>query len=657
MTARRLGGVGAIALACLLLVVPMGASAQAQGLTTRIREISFDSKGHTNIVVSVAGPALAAAQTLDASAFTVSENGTPVQGLTAQSLSAARSAVSLVLAMDVSSSMSGEKLVGAKAAAVAFVASLPANVRVAILAFGSDVRLVQDFTTDHTVLDNGINSLAIAGRTALFDALVQATSMLSGQVDAQHNVVLFTDGYEGDNNSRTTLPVAIAALKSSNTAATTVLLGAGGGRGLTVLQQVVAAVKGGQSLQASDTSALNDAFARAAQGLISQYVLSYPGTDTVTKELNISVTATVGGVPATDQSVILNARSQVQAGPLAPPSKPIVGAFAGTLGLYLGIAAAFIGVLLFLGMLLYAPAGAAAERALQRRLRLYTRGGDRKKKKDAGSGGLLSTTTVGRGAISLVERLPRPSGMDEKLQVDLDKAGWPLRSTELIIIQFGGFIAGVLIGWALFQRVYLGIALAVIGVVAPRLALNVAITRRTSSFLEQLPDTLQLLAGSLQAGYGFLQALDTVAKEAVAPTSTEFARVLSEARLGRPIDEALDSMAERVGGEDFKWVVLAINIQRQVGGNLAQLLTTVANTLREREQVRRQIKVLSAEGRLSAYILVALPFVLFGYLSIINPTYIHQLTEQSTGKLLMLGALILIGVGAVWMRKLVNIDV
>ncbi|HEV2686007.1 MAG TPA: VWA domain-containing protein, partial [Actinomycetota bacterium] len=267
-------------------MVPIVASAQTGSLTTQIRDVSFDSTGHTDITVSVAGPALAASQTLTASDFSVTENGQTVPGLTAQSLSATKTAVSLVLAMDVSSSMSiGGKLAAAKSAAHDFVASLPANVRVALIAFGSDVSVVQDFTTDHTVLNNAIDGLVIAGRTALFDALVQASNILARQLNAQHNVVLFTDGYEGDNNSKATLSDALSALKTSNAAATTVLLGAPG-KGLAVLQQVVAAVKGGQSLQASDTSALGAAFARAAKGLTSQYILSYPGTDFGTKDLN-----------------------------------------------------------------------------------------------------------------------------------------------------------------------------------------------------------------------------------------------------------------------------------------------------------------------------------------------------------------------------------
>jgi len=124
-----------------------------------------------------------------------------------------------------------------------------------------------------------------------------------------------------------------------------------------------------------------------------------------------------------------------------------------------------------------------------------------------------------------------------------------------------------------------------------------------------------------------------------------------------PVEDALNSMAERVGGDDFRWVVLAINIQRQVGGNLAALLTTVSNTLREREMVRRQIKVLSAEGRLSAIILVALPFLLAGYISIVNPGYLQQLFHATVGKIMIVIGVVLMTIGIAWMRKIIKIDV
>src|SRR5207249_11419889 len=149
-----------------------------------------------------------------------------------------------------------------------------------------------------------------------------------------------------------------------------------------------------------------------------------------------------------------------------------------------------------------------------------------------------------------------------------------------------------------------------------------AIASRETLSLAQLPETLQLLAGSLRAGYAFQQAVDTLANESPEPTSAEFGRVMTETRLGMAVEVALERMAERVDSDDFPWGVLAVNIQRQVGGNLAELLTTTADTLREREQVRRQVKTLSAEGRLSMRIRTGLPFLLSGYMSLVNPSYV-----------------------------------
>jgi tight adherence protein B len=124
-----------------------------------------------------------------------------------------------------------------------------------------------------------------------------------------------------------------------------------------------------------------------------------------------------------------------------------------------------------------------------------------------------------------------------------------------------------------------------------------------------------------------------------------------------PLEQALESMAVRIGNEDFHWVVMAINIQRQVGGNLAQVLETTAGTLREREQLRRQVKVLSAEGRISAVILSLLPFLLAGYMAVVNPEYVGELFRHFIGKVMVAGALGLMVAGVLWMRKLVKIEI
>jgi tight adherence protein B len=133
--------------------------------------------------------------------------------------------------------------------------------------------------------------------------------------------------------------------------------------------------------------------------------------------------------------------------------------------------------------------------------------------------------------------------------------------------------------------------------------------------------------------------------------------VVAEIRLGRPAEDALESLAERVGSADFKWAVLAVNIQREVGGNLAEILDTVADTLRERAMLRRQIKVLTAEGRLSAWVLGLLPFAIALYMYAVNPQYIGVLFESVYGIIMVIVALVLLALGILWMKKIVNIDV
>jgi tight adherence protein B len=191
----------------------------------------------------------------------------------------------------------------------------------------------------------------------------------------------------------------------------------------------------------------------------------------------------------------------------------------------------------------------------------------------------------------------------------------------------------------------------------PFLILSHAGNRRIDTLQAQLPDVLMILASSLRAGHSFLQALDSVAKEVDEPAATEFARTLAEIQLGRNVDDAMDALAQRVGSQDLEWAVTAINIQRKVGGNLAEVLETVANTIRQREAVRRQVRVLSAEGRFSVYILVALPFFILAYLSLVNPGYLAPLTTTPTGVLLLIAGALLMVVGFVWMRKIVRLDV
>ena len=142
-----------------------------------------------------------------------------------------------------------------------------------------------------------------------------------------------------------------------------------------------------------------------------------------------------------------------------------------------------------------------------------------------------------------------------------------------------------------------------LGLLIPWMYLGYRADQRRKKFYEELPDAMQMLAGSLSAGYSLPQALDTVAKDSTGPLGQEVNRALLESRLGLPIEETLEAVAQRMESKDFHWVVMAIRINRRVGGNLAEVLTNVGQTLRERERLRRQVRTLSAEGRLSGWIL------------------------------------------------------
>jgi tight adherence protein B len=282
------------------------------------------------------------------------------------------------------------------------------------------------------------------------------------------------------------------------------------------------------------------------------------------------------------------------------------------------------------------------------------------------SDGVVSDgTTRERGAISLIpeslvvraQEIAERRGFAAALRIKLDRAGMSLRTGEFVAGSALLVLAGYLPGTLLFSSVWIGMALGIVVGLLPLLVLNVKMGRRSKRMHAQLPDVLSILASSLRAGHSFLQSLDLVAQEIDEPSAEEYRRLLAELRLGRELNDALDAMALRIGSEDFKWAIVAVKIQREVGGNLAEILDTVAATLREREAVRGQIKALSAEGRLSMYLLCGLPFAVGGYMMIVNPKYLSLLWTTNMGLVMMAVGGSLMTLGIIWMRKVVRIDV
>ena len=269
----------------------------------------------------------------------------------------------------------------------------------------------------------------------------------------------------------------------------------------------------------------------------------------------------------------------------------------------------------------------------------------------APSPGLLSSSAS--AATSAIEKVLGRSG-DRFRVTTLERAGVKMPRQDFTLLVIVAALAGCAVG-LLLGGPLLGIALVAAVPVGAKILLTVRASRRQRSFADQLDDSLQLMASSLRAGHSLLQALAAVSREAEVPTSEEFARIINETRVGRELGASLAETAERMQSEDFNWVTQAIAINREVGGNLAEVLDGVGHTIRERAQIRRQVKALSAEGKLSALVLMALPFGIVGFLSLVNPGYLAKFTESIVGYGLIGIAVLLLIVGGLWLAKVVQI--
>lgn len=245
------------------------------------------------------------------------------------------------------------------------------------------------------------------------------------------------------------------------------------------------------------------------------------------------------------------------------------------------------------------------------------------------------------------------SGRGNSFSAILEEAGVTTAPRDLVVILFSVCLATFAVFLVLGQ-VVVGFLLALMVPVVFRVGLSLMAGQRRARFEKQLDETLQMISGSLRAGYSLPQALATIGQEGAAPTSLEFARVTNEVRVGRPMMDALNDVCDRMRNEDFFWVTQAIGINREVGGNLADVLEGVSKTIRQRSELRGQVKSLAADGQLSGIILMALPFVVALFLGLSAPHYIAQLASP-IGFILIGVAIVMMTVGGLWMRKLINI--
>ena len=301
------------------------------------------------------------------------------------------------------------------------------------------------------------------------------------------------------------------------------------------------------------------------------------------------------------------------------------------------------------------------------RLERYTTGRvDKKKEKPEGLAELLSSST----ALASLNRVVEGRDFGANLARDIARADLKLKPSEFLGLWAASTIgtpaAFFLIGFALpsFQSIIALIGGLIVGFLFPRFWLNRRKSGRLNSFNRQLPDTITLVANALRAGSSFLQAIELVVRESRPPVSTEFARVIREVNLGLPFDQAMENMVRRVRSDDFELMATAIAIQHQVGGNLAEILDSIAFTIRERVRIKGEIRTLTAQQRLSGYVVGLLPFGLAGFIFLAAPTFFDPMWDQKVAVAGLPAGIIVLGFGLLMMmigfffiQKIVDIEV
>lgn len=275
--------------------------------------------------------------------------------------------------------------------------------------------------------------------------------------------------------------------------------------------------------------------------------------------------------------------------------------------------------------------------------------------------GYRQSKVAGRGGTArFLERVDRQlehRGFAERMAVDLARADLALTIGEYLLIRIGLVTAGLAVGYLLHRDLVSSLLLGLVCFFLPVIYLRARQARRLRTFNGQLPGVLDHLVGSLRAGYGLLQAVEWVARQVAPPAGAEFERVVREVQLGRSLGDALESTVRRIDSDDLALIVTAIKIQYEVGGSLADILATVAETIRERVRIQREIMVLTAQQRYSGYVLMILPVALAIFLFLLNPEYERQLFTPGPTLCIPIGTAIMMIVGFFVMRRIVDIEV
>ena len=619
MSRFRLAVVG---LAFILLAVPAAAGAAVQ-----LRGV--DATSYPTIRASIYTPTGSGRPALW-------ENGTPVAGFQAQNLGSVKAIATLI---DRSQSMRGKPLADAAAGARAFVAAKQPADELSVIAFGSKVATLSPFSNVKLDADLPLARMTtdrVRG-TALYDAVIAAANQLKGNPLPGRVIIVLSDG--ADNASTGTLATAIKTAAEANASVYAIGIEGAGFTSDPLVQ--LASATGGQYYGASSTSELARVYTSIAAALKKTWRVQYvtaarPGD-------SVRLTASIVGAGSTTQLAKIPAADAIA----APQPTNLLPKNAYGPGGPLAIAIAVAALVLF-GCLFFL----AGIRGSWVRSRIVAHTGEgkvnakknRKERRNEAFSSIFAATEKALGDLKHWRAISRM----------LERADVQLRTVEFVWITVGAAVLMALLALLFGASPVLLLALTVTAGMIPFGWVWLKMRRRLKAFEDELPDLLITIAASLKAGHSFKQGLQAVVDEGHPPANQEFKRVLTEASLGRPMDDALLEMAERMASKNFEFAITAVTIQRQVGGSLATLFDMVADTVRQRQQFTRKIRALTAMGRMSAYTLIGIPFFLAGVITLVNRNYMHPLYFSHTGHIVMIVGLVMMGIGSLILKKIVS---
>jgi tight adherence protein B len=630
-------GPATAATALLIATATMGTAAQAAD------ELNIDhfqaEDGSATLLLGV--DQLPASSTPDLESVKITIDGQEVDA-SAETVEGGQVERTTVLVLDASNSMKGEKLAAATSAIDAFLTAAPEDVRIGLVTFAGKVQQTIPPSTDHQAIVDALHQVELKAGTKLYDA-VAAGAELAGDAGARSLLVL-SDG--ADTGSVSTIDELSAAASEDGVVIDVVAVAQSQKQQATL--DGLASAAGGSVIPA-DPEALGAVFSAQAEALASQVLVTFDVPEGVSGEQTVEASLTADGATYSDSAFVSIAGGANAGTPeVVDPGKPLIGRS----GFMLGILAFGLGLA---GVLAFALGGGSSRSLSDRRLDTYfahgsgaSAAGDRRNRAKAQG-------SIKDAAVGLAGQVVK-GDFEDRLSKRLAGAGSSLKPAEWLLLHAAIAVGAAFAGLVLKGGVLM-VLMLIAGILVPWWWLKRKHTKRRNAFNEQLAETLTLMAGGLSAGLSLPQAVDTVVREGHQPMASELGRALIEQRLGIPIEETLENVADRMESEDFSWVVMAIRIQREVGGNLAELLNTVSSTLREREYLRRQVRVLSAEGRFSGYVLTALPVGLFCYMLVFKGDFVRPLYTTGMGYVLLGIALAMLAAGGFVMSRLTKIKV